>query len=54
MALGQSEGAAPYEAPALTVLGRLQELTLADCVDKDFGPTDGHTFQGIPITCNSA
>ena len=44
-----------YESPALVELGTLQELTLADCVDKKVGFSDGHTFMGIvPITCNSA
>jgi hypothetical protein len=54
MAERRSESAAQYEAPALVVLGTLQELTLADCVDKAFGPTDGHTLMGVSITCSSA
>jgi hypothetical protein len=37
-----------YEAPALTVLGTVHELTLLQ--DKTVGPTDGFTFNGIPIT----
>jgi hypothetical protein len=43
-----------YESPALVELGTLQELTLADCVDKKWGPVDGHTLMGVAITCNSA
>ena len=43
-----------YESPALVELGTLQELTLAECQDKRFGPTDGHTLMGIAIACNSA
>lgn len=43
-----------YESPLLTVLGGVYELTLSgDCVDKQFGPTDGHTFMGIAIACAS-
>jgi hypothetical protein len=37
-----------YEAPALEVLGTVHELTLIQ--DKMFGPTDGYSFNGIPIT----
>lgn len=36
-----------YEAPALAEIGSLNELTLQD---KTFGPSDGFTFQGIPIS----
>jgi hypothetical protein len=43
-----------YEAPKLKVLGTLHELTLAGCVDKKFGPSDGHTLQGVAIQCASA
>jgi len=45
------ESAGVYEAPSLVDLGGLAELTLCN---KDFGPTDGNTFQGVPITCSSA
>lgn len=45
-----SRAAKQYEAPKLTVLGRVSELTLSDTVDKRAGPTDGLTFQGVPIT----
>ncbi len=41
-----------YEAPALVELGALQELTL-HC-DKKLGSSDGFTFQGLAIVCNSA
>lgn len=35
-----------YEAPALTVIGSLKELTLQN---KDFGQSDGFQFQGADI-----
>jgi hypothetical protein len=35
-----------YDPPRLTPLGSVHELTL---VDKNYGPTDGFTFQGSPI-----
>ena len=41
-----------YEAPALTVLGSMAELTLAGC-DKRLGGSDGFTFMGMAITCSS-
>jgi hypothetical protein len=37
-----------YEAPVMEVLGTVHELTLIQ--DKMFGPTDGYSFNGIPIT----
>ena len=43
-----------YEPPALEVLGSVHELTLAECVDKTFGASDGHTLMGVAIRCNSA
>jgi hypothetical protein len=50
-----TESTVGYEAPALVDLGAIAELTLADCVDKQWGSSDGHTFMGIaPITCSSA
>jgi hypothetical protein len=42
----------PYEAPELVVIGALEELTLG--CDKNWGQTDGFTFQGSPIACASA
>ena len=42
-----------YESPALVELGTLQDLTLV-CTDKKYGSSDGFTFMGQPITCNSA
>jgi hypothetical protein len=36
-----------YESPSLLELGTVHDLTL---IDKDYGPTDGMTFQGIAIT----
>jgi hypothetical protein len=43
-----------YERPALKVLGTLHELTLASCVDKTWGASDGHTMMGVAIKCSSA
>jgi hypothetical protein len=43
-----------YEAPAVHELGRLHDLTLADCTDKAFGGSDGHTLAQVPIQCSSA
>jgi hypothetical protein len=43
-----------YERPTLKILGTLHELTLASCVDKKFGPADGHTLMGVAIQCASA
>jgi hypothetical protein len=43
-----------YEPPALAVLGSVHELTLADCVDKTWGSSDGHTMMGVAIRCSSA
>ena len=42
---------APYEAPALRVLGSVQELTQG--CDKTLGSSDGFTFQGDAIVCRS-
>lgn len=39
-----------YEAPALAEIGSLNELTLQN---KDFGASDGFTFQGNPISNSS-
>jgi hypothetical protein len=43
---------AAYEAPAVTVLGKVEELTLG--CDKTTGGSDGFTFHGQAIHCNSA
>lgn len=43
-----------YEAPTMIEIGRVQDLTLAECVDKTFGSADGHTFMGVSIQCSSA
>jgi hypothetical protein len=44
-----------YESPALVELGTLQELTLScPSMDKKLGSSDGWTFMGQPVTCNSA
>jgi hypothetical protein len=42
----------PYEAPALTVLGSVAELT--QVCDKTLGGSDGFTFQGNAIVCRSS
>lgn len=39
-----------YEPPRLEDIGSLQQLTLVDLQDKDFGPTDGFTFNNIAIS----
>jgi len=44
-------GTAGYEAPALVDLGAFQELTLA--CNKNYGGSDGFTFQQQPIVCTS-
>ena len=41
----------PYEAPILTVLGSVAELTQG--CDKTLGSSDGFTFQGNAIVCRS-
>jgi hypothetical protein len=38
-----------YSAPKLTVHGSVEEIT-QECTNKDFGSSDGWTFQGTPIT----
>jgi hypothetical protein len=40
-----------YEAPLLTVLGSMAELTLV--CDKHLGGSDGFTFMGMAISCVS-
>ena len=40
----------PYEAPGLTVLGTVHELTLSGCFwNKQLGGSDGFTFMGISV-----
>lgn len=41
-----------YEAPALVELGAFAELTLG--CNKDYGGSDGFTFQQTQVTCTSA
>jgi hypothetical protein len=41
----------PYVAPSVTELGTLHELTLGN--NKDYGGSDGLTFQQAPITWTS-
>jgi hypothetical protein len=40
-----------YEAPAITVIGSVHELTQG--CDKHLNGSDGFTFMGQPITCVS-
>ena len=47
----ERRAARPYEAPNLTELGTLHELTLQ--TNKDLGGSDGLTFQQQPITWTS-
>lgn len=42
-----------YEAPALTVLGKVEDLTQQFVCDKRLGGSDGFTFMGQPIICRS-
>ena len=41
----------PYEAPTITVIGSVHELTQG--CDKQLGGSDGFTFMGAPIVCVS-
>ena len=41
-----------YEPPAIDVIGSVAELTLG--CDKQYGTSDGFTFQGSAITCASS
>jgi hypothetical protein len=40
-----------YEPPSIRVLGSVHALTQTQ--NKNFGPTDGFTFQGSPIANTS-
>ena len=45
-----TESIQPYEAPQLSVLGTVHELTLHGCLfDKQLGGTDGFTWMGISV-----
>jgi hypothetical protein len=48
---GMKTKIAAYEAPVLTVLGKVEELTLG--CDKHEGGSDGFTFHGQAISCTS-
>jgi hypothetical protein len=41
-----------YEPPRVTVLGAVHELTQG--CDKTYGSSDGFTFQGQAIMCNTS
>lgn len=43
-----TSGTAEYVAPALRLLGSVSALT-QQTIDKKIGPSDGFTFQGVPI-----
>jgi hypothetical protein len=43
----------PYEAPTITVIGSVHELTLQFPCDKRLNGSDGFTFMGQPIVCVS-
>jgi hypothetical protein len=43
-----TRGSVPYVPPALHVLGRIEKLT--EVHYKQFGSTDGFTYQGQAIT----
>jgi hypothetical protein len=47
----EKKSVSKYEPPKLTELGTLHDLTL-NC-NKDFGGTDGFTFQQQPVVCTS-
>ena len=49
--LKEGRSGAKYEPPALVELGTLHELTLG--CNKDWGGSDGFTFQQAPIVCTS-
>lgn len=40
-----------YEAPTLAVLGKVEDLTLG--CNKDYGGSDGFTFQNQQVSCTS-
>jgi hypothetical protein len=42
----------PYEAPTITLIGSVHELTQQGC-DKKLGSSDGFTFMGSAIVCVS-
>ena len=42
----------PYEAPQVTVIGTVHELTLG--CDKQLNGSDGFTFMGQPIVCRGS
>lgn len=45
----KSEPKKAWESPTLIVYGSVESLT-QQCTNKAYGPTDGFTFQGSPIT----
>jgi hypothetical protein len=46
-----ADGGIGYKPPALRVIGSVAELTLG--CNKDWGDSDGYSFQGAPIACAS-
>jgi hypothetical protein len=51
-AMNVAETTTPYEAPELTLIGSVYELTQYGC-DKRLNGSDGFTFMGQPIVCVS-
>ena len=47
-----NEATPSYEAPHLTLIGSVHELTLG--CDKTYGSSDGFTFQGQSTVCGSS
>ena len=51
-AMNVAETPTPYEAPTITLIGSVYELTQYGC-DKRLNGSDGFTFMGQPIVCVS-
>ena len=47
-----AESTATYEAPAITLIGSVHELTQGFC-DKQLNGSDGFTFMGQQVVCVS-
>jgi hypothetical protein len=52
-AMNVAETPTPYEAPAITLIGSVYELTQQFPCDKRLNGSDGFTFMGQPIVCRS-
>jgi hypothetical protein len=51
LAMNVADTTHPYQAPEITVIGSVYELT--QYCDKHLNGSDGFTFMGQPITCVS-